>query len=181
MRRVLVGAAVALLSFLLGVSVAMLKLKPEPKCPEEGTSQPATGRDGLVQPVDFAKVFRGFDFAGSRVVRDESGSCPFGEADAWSLPEVMESSRTYVFHRWDYGDSDGAFDALQERLESAGVATSASGVNYSGGRVHPDFLLFQGRGYVGNVRRREHRAALGGTMSVPSRDVSDYVLTFVRP
>jgi hypothetical protein len=181
MRRILIGAAVALLSFLIGVSVAMLKLKPEPKCAEGGASQPAVGRDGLVQPVDFAEVFRGFDFAGRRDVRDESGSCPFGEADAWPLPEVMETSRTYVFHRRDSGASDAAFDAIQERLESVGIATKASGVNITGGRVHTDFLLFQGRGYVGNVGRREHRAASRGAGRITVGEVSDYVLTFVRP
>ena len=179
MRRALIGAAVALLSFLLGVSVAMLRLRPESKCSEGGTSQPATGRDGLAQPVDFTEVFRGFDYAGSRVVSDESGSCPFGESDAWPLPEVMKTSHTYVFHRRDSGDADSAFDALQERLESVGIATSVSGDFFSGMRMHPNYLLFQGKGYVGNVALRQHRA-VSDREGLSSREVSDYVLTFVK-
>src|SRR5215204_3213654 len=175
MRRVLIGAAVALLSFLIGVSVAMLKLKPEPKCPESGASQLAAGQASAAPRVDFAEIFRGLDFAGSRVVRDESGACPFGETDAWPLPEVMGGWRTYVFHRRDSGDSDPAFDALQERLESLGIATSVSGDFFSGGRIHPNFLLFQGKGYVGNVALREHRAA-SDREGLPSGEVSDYVL-----
>lgn len=178
MRRVLMGAAVALLSFLMGVAVAMLKLGGGPKCQEGAASQVAAGRDGAASPVDFAEVFSGFDFAGTRVVSDESGTCPFGEADSWPLPEVMSGWRTYVFHRRDGGDGEQAFELLQARFKAQGIETSVPSRHFLGGRMHPDILLFQGRGYAGNVRPEAHRTAPGGGGTVSSGKVYDYVLTF---
>ena len=178
MRRILIGATVALLSFMIGVSVAMLKLGGERKCQEGGASQLAAAQGGAATPVDFAEVFRGFDFAGSRVVSDESGTCPFSEADAWPLPEDMGGWRTYVFHRRDGRDDEQAFELLQARFKAQGIETSVPHGHFHGGRMHPDILLFQGRGYAGNVRPQAHRSASGGEGGLSSGKVSDYVLTF---
>ena len=61
-----------------------------------------------------------------------------------------------------------------------GIGSSVSGASFSGGRVHPDFPLFQGRGYVGNIGGNSHSTYSQGGEPSPSWEVSDYVPTLVE-
>jgi hypothetical protein len=180
MRRSLTVIAVVLLSFLLGLAVGKLKRRPDPTSPVNTASRPASDTNDGKPRVDFAEVFRGFDFAGSRVVHAEDDACPFGEKDARPLPGEVEEGRAYVFHRQDSADRDPQFGALQERIESLGIETSVSGHTITGNRLHPEILLFQGKGYVGNVMGHAHRTVSNSGEQSLSSEVSDYVLTLVK-
>src|SRR5215212_651530 len=96
MKRLLVGLAATSRTLLLGVVLAPLRIPfrqaPLPTTPDQSGQPPSQ--------LDFAEVFRGFDFVGVGALPDKQ-ACPHGWLESRPIPEELEVGRTYVFHYMD--------------------------------------------------------------------------------
>jgi hypothetical protein len=176
MKRILVSLAAASLTLLIGVALATLSTPlqqaPLAMAPDQSGVSPSQ--------LDFAEVFRGFEFVGVGVLTDKR-ACPYGWLESHPLPEEFEAGRTYVFHYMDSAYAEPIFKTLEKRFRTFGMETSVSGRNYlGGGRPVPDTLLFKGKGYGGSVTREAHLIRPKGGKLSASWDVSHYALTLEK-
>jgi hypothetical protein len=180
MRCWLLGMIAGLLTFLICLTISMLNLSSGFKPPENSASQTAAEGGGIEFRIDFAEVFRGFDFVGSSVFREEGDACPYGLDESWPIPAVIETHRMYIFHYRDNAGKSSPFYVLQERLRSLGIEADLSDITFHGMRPHPHILYFQGKGYVGNITGGAHCTLSTCGKESPSWEVSDYVLTLMK-
>ena len=184
MRRALIGMVAAFLTALIGVALAMIEPTSRLELSEYPAAVPAAEPTVASGRPEFADVFRDFDFVGSCSTAEAIGGSeclfPHGLKESLPKPAAYEAGRIYVFHYRGDIDSDLLFEALQTRLRSLGLETSVLAGVFSGMRLHPLGVDFQGRGYEGEVSKGLHRLTTkdGPQLLVvgSSSEVAEYVL-----
>lgn len=136
---------------------------------ENHDSQTATS-NGL--PIDFARLFRGFDFVGSSML--SSPNPPHAVKESHPFPKTFDLGSKYFFHRRASTNGRSAFELLRSRLRELGINSRMSPL-VAGSRFPT--LEFESKGYAGTVIEIPHmQKSRSGKVSIV-KNVFDYVLT----
>ena len=138
---------------------------------ENPGTQTATS-NGL--PVDFARLFRGFDFVGSSLL--SSPAPPHAVRESRPFPKTFDLGAKYFFHRRASIGSRSVFELLKARLRELGINARVS-PGVMGPTPRPYTLEFESKGYAGTVIEIPHVQKSRSSKVSVVKNVFDYVLT----
>ena len=176
MRRGIFYICVSTVTFLSGLFIISLWLAkaPRPVC----QSLAPIIADSEDSRLNLKEVFSDFIFVESRPINSWQ-DLVHGPRESLTFPEKFEAGREYIFHRRQPTDTDLLFEALENRFRSFGLDTNLSG-NVLGMRLHPNYLFFRGKAFIGHIQMASHvQISKGGKLNyLPG--IADYVLVLER-
>jgi hypothetical protein len=180
MRRLTFRLAVALFTFIVGITAASIWLlhwnqKPSSKGEFPLSSNSSSQVDEVAREANSLNaILSGFIFVGSDAY--VSNSIPSHSMEVKPTPTIFDMGQQYVFHS-RYSDNDYCFDELQNRIRAQGfniLSAEKFGWRNVGGLWFS--IKFSNEHHQFNIFNKPDRQILANTEQYKTMSVDDYVL-----